>query len=269
MKFALVTLLIIAGLSMSAQSVILSDFENNGAFSPEGTEAYCDTSWLQGSTDTPSPDSDWSLMLPTSFNTCPSPGWSGVFFRMDGLVPGDQVNIRFWVKAETGYVAYQVWAFEPTIGVLPNDPESSMGSSFFFSGAAPASTTWYQAWMPFELPTDTSWPSDLYLEMYFHPDVPTDEYALIDDVQMEMVLSTAIHPDHTRPALRLSPVPASDQVRVDGLPTMTRPIQVFNARGERVPAPFNTGSGILDIEHLSRGLYMVRSGDRSGRFLKD
>jgi len=54
MKFALVTLLIIAGLSMSAQSVILSDFENNGAFSPEGTEAYCDTSWLQGSTDTPS-----------------------------------------------------------------------------------------------------------------------------------------------------------------------------------------------------------------------
>ena len=138
MRPPLLLLLIGASLSMQAQSVILSDFENSGAFSLEGLESYCDTSMLQGSTDTPGPDSDWSLMLPVWFGTCPAPGWSGVFFRMDGLVPGDQVNIRFWVKAQTGAVDFLVWYFEPVLGSLPADPASSVGNFFFFSGAAPA-----------------------------------------------------------------------------------------------------------------------------------
>lgn len=63
------------------------------------------------------------------------------------------------------------------------------------------------------------------------------------------------------------PNPAGDMIQLSGLPDMTRDVHFYNTIGQEVLLS-DLGAGFYDVSRLPEGLYIIKAGKYSGKFLK-
>ncbi len=255
-----------------AQPILITGFESNGAFDLTGVSTYCSLAAIQGSNDTPGGGSVWSAAIPATFsNTCIQPAITqGLFFALPGLSPGQHVGVSFRHKVPvTGALSMNILYVDPASGTLPAS-ESDLGFpeiGFYDPGAGP----WNIFTGSFDVPTIIPWPSDLYLVVRYIPGQGSTDPALIDNVEMTPEITAGLNmSDRATSGMRIAPMPAQDRITVIGLGMDDQHINVFNCAGVRVTSVVaSIGDGTFDIGRLAPGLYVLRQGPWSARFIKE
>lgn len=88
---------------------------------------------------------------------------------------------------------------------------------------------------------------------------------LLDNI--EVVEKTGVDENGSN-GLAVYPNPASDCIRIEGLEPDSE-VQVYNALGELVKTVKAEANGEINIEELAKGLYLVRCGTATMRFVKE
>lgn len=260
--------LFLIGSAVMAQLPV-EDFETAGFFDVGNVQTYCAIGALQGSTDTHAGTSAWSLEFPYTFQgTCPylTPG---IFVPLNGVGPGDQFTVEHWQKLQSTGTAVltQLVYVHPSTGMLPPDPNDLQNAAGgIYWGTAPGS--WTSVTDNFNLPSGMPWPSDVYLWIH----VPTDSLfmtsTLVDDVTLTPAIGTDIMSSGpTSTELRIAPQPAADRITVFG--SGGGPVEIHDSAGARVTGLATPlGNGVWEVHQLPPGIYLLRQGGRSARFLK-
>jgi hypothetical protein len=270
MRYALPLFLLTFG-SANGQSILLSDFEDNGNFDLSGVTTYCSLAAVQGSTDTPD-GSLWSAEISALFdNSCPEPAITqGLFFALPGLTPGNQFTITFQYKVpQNGALSMNLFFVYPASGNLP---ASEWDLGFPEVGDyRPGEGAWTLYTGNFTVPTSIPSPADLYFVIHYAADQVDFLSAYIDNVILTSPdINTGVHGATAASAsLSVSPLPATDRIAVSGL-VAGRTVEVLNGAGARMTQDVPTsGPGVCDISALAPGLYMLRQGARCVRFIKE
>ena len=88
---------------------------------------------------------------------------------------------------------------------------------------------------------------------------------LLDNI--EVVEKTGVNENEGN-GLAVYPNPASDRIRIEGLEANSE-VQIYNALGELVKTVKAEANGEINIVELAKGLYLVRSGTATLRFVKE
>lgn len=88
---------------------------------------------------------------------------------------------------------------------------------------------------------------------------------LLDNI--EVVEKTGMDENGSN-GLAVYPNPASDRIRIEGLEADSE-VQIYNALGELVKTVKAEANGEINIEELAKGLYLVRCGTATMRFVKE
>lgn len=88
---------------------------------------------------------------------------------------------------------------------------------------------------------------------------------LLDNI--EVVEKTGVDENGSN-GLAVYPNPASDRIHIEGLEADSE-VQIYNALGELVKTVKAEANGEINIEELAKGLYLVRCGTATMRFVKE
>ncbi len=88
---------------------------------------------------------------------------------------------------------------------------------------------------------------------------------LLDNI--EVVEKTGVDENGSN-GLAVYPNPASDRIRIEGLEADSV-VQIYNALGELVKTVKAEANGEINIVELAKGLYLVRCGTATMRFVKE
>ena len=106
--------------------------------------------------------------------------------------------------------------------------------------------------------------------LYFHNDTMTvdgNAFAL-DDITVITLQSAVSIDDIEVSALQLAPNPAQDYITLQGIGAEPQQAVLYSTAGVKLLEQTVTDGTVIDIRHLPEGVYILRSGSRIAKIVK-